>query len=97
MAGYGYGDSVPPVPVRLASVKSDKNGASQDGKKKRWFKGSSSSSSNPGEKLCVCVCVCVCQSKPWLKYVQFPPLLSLSKLFFNIQLLCVCIYLCVVF
>ena len=58
MAGYGYGDSVPPVPVRLASVKSDKNGASQDGKKKRWFKGSSSSSSSyPGEKETVCVCV----------------------------------------
>lgn len=55
MAGYnasyggGYGENVPPVPIRLASVKSDKNGSSsQDKKKKRWLKGGGSSS-NPGE------------------------------------------------
>ena len=51
MAGYGgYAENVslPPVPVRLTSVK---NGASQDGKKKRWFKGGGSS--NPGE-MCTC-------------------------------------------
>ena len=47
MAAYGYGENVPPVPVRLTSVKGDKNGTSQDGKKKRWFKGGGSS--NPGE------------------------------------------------
>ena len=66
MAGYnagygGYGDSVPPVPVRLTSVKGEKNGASQDGKKKRWFKGGGSS--NPGKgcvRTCVCACACAC-------------------------------------
>lgn len=46
MAGYVY--EVPPIPVRVTSVKGDKNGASNDGKKKRWFKGGGSS--NPGKR-----------------------------------------------
>ena len=46
--GGGYGENLPPVPVRVASVKADKNGAgSSDSKKKWWFKGGGSS--NPGE------------------------------------------------
>ena len=53
-SGGGFGDSLPPVPVRLASVKGEKNGAGSDGKKKRWFKGGGSS--NPG----VCGVWCVC-------------------------------------
>lgn len=46
MAGYGH--DVPPIPVRVTSVKADKNGASHDGKKKRWFKGGGGS--NPGKR-----------------------------------------------
>ena len=46
--GGGFGDNLPPVPVRVASVKTDKNGAGSDSKKKRWFKGGGSS--NPGKR-----------------------------------------------
>lgn len=45
MASYSYSESVPPIPIRLASVKSDKNGSSQEGKRKGWFK----SASKPGK------------------------------------------------
>ena len=43
--GYGYGENAPPVPQRLVSIKSDKNGG-QDSKK-RWFGGKGGS--KPGE------------------------------------------------
>lgn len=47
MAGYGYGENAPPVPQRLVSIKSDKNGG-QDSKKGRWFGGKGGS--KPGER-----------------------------------------------
>ena len=104
MAGYGYGvgDNVPPVPVRIASVKGDKNGTYQDSKKKKgWFKGSGSS--NPGEQhmasssllYCVCSVHYYAAMEKHVQCVYFTTWLYVYTHVFLEVCVCVCTCVCV--